>query len=148
MIDPLLALQTAIETVLRADAGVETAFGDHTVRLYDRVPEARGVNIFPYITLGENDQAVDDSDGCNDTAECYVQVDVWSRGVGKTEVKTIGQAVLEALDGADAITAINAEMDDFRIITCRVDRLRYGREPDMLTERCNLVLRYGVAPVT
>lgn len=91
MRDATLPLCDAIVTALRANSGV-TALA--STRTYDRA--AQSVT-YPFVSLGPT-QALPfgraDHNGC----DVYLQIDIWSRGIGTVEAKRIQAAVIAALD--------------------------------------------------
>lgn len=96
-----LAVQGAIVTALKADAGV-LAYVRETngkVRVYDDVPPDA---TFPYISIGPSQSNRQDAD-CFRGSEVFIQVDVWSRERGYTECKRLGDAVETALNDLDTV---------------------------------------------
>lgn len=130
MIDAQLPLQAAAVAALKTHPEVAAIIAG---RVYDRAPSSPGTS---YITLGAA-QSVDDSDGCHSLVTCYLDIDCWSQAVGFPEVKRLGAAAAKALT-AD-LTVVG-----FRIIIRRVEQILYRREPDGLTSRAILRLRYDL----
>ena len=122
MATPELELQGAIVARLKADPAVAALVNG---RIYDAVP---GGAVFPYVTIGPTD-SVDDSADCITGFLMAQQIDCWSRGVGKPEVKKIVDAVRAALHGREAQMplATNA-MPFFQHSTTRI-----VTDPDGLT---------------
>lgn len=87
---PALELQKVIYARLTADAAVSALVGD---RVYDRVPENAE---FPYVAFGNFDIIRDDAQ-CVTGYEIYVDIDVWSRSVGKPEAHEVTYAVTRSL---------------------------------------------------
>lgn len=131
-----VALQKAIYSALRADAAVSAQIAG---RVYDSVPaEEKRVAAtgaaFPYISFGSYDFVPDDAD-CISAGEHTLQIDVWSRAVGRVQAKQITDAVLRVLDGNDA------DMGDYGLVEMRVDVARVIGDPDGLTT-------HGIVTVT
>lgn len=87
---PSFELQKAIFARLVSDPAVTTLIGN---RVYDRVPENA---VFPYVTFGNFDIIRDDAQ-CVTGYEIHVDIDVWSRSVGKPEAHEVTYAVTKAL---------------------------------------------------
>ncbi|MFZ0267765.1 DUF3168 domain-containing protein [Caulobacter sp.] len=100
MIDPSLPLQSAIVAALKASAAVTALVDD---RIWDDVPDRPQ---FPYISLGPDDP-MDDHDTCIGGADTTMQVNVWSRAVGRVEAKQVVAAVIAALDAPLIVTGHN-----------------------------------------
>lgn len=115
--DPSLPLQAAIVAALKASGSPAGA------RVYDAVPSSV---VFPYISLG-NVQLVAEQVECLQGAEVYITVDAWSRAVGKTELKTIGHAIIAALDDADLVAT------GLTVNSCLLNDVNYIDDPDGLT---------------
>ena len=94
MSDPAEALQRAIVTLLKADAGVAALVGP---RVFDFVPQDAA---FPYIAFGPS-QTIDDGAACIDAQESYLQLDAWSRAPGQVEAKRLAAAIRGALREAE-----------------------------------------------
>lgn len=130
MIDAQLPLQAAVVAALKASAALTGLIGQ---RIYDRVPAEPGT---AYITLGAS-QSIDDSSACHALVECYLDLDCWSEAVGYVEVKRIGAAAVAAVDVALPVSG-------FAVIQHRVLSVSYQREPDNLTSRARIRLRYDL----
>jgi hypothetical protein len=126
MSDPSYDLQVALVAALRA--ALASVVGD---RIYDRVPPAAA---FPYVSLGPN-QVLPDKAGCIDGVEVSVQIDAWSREVDFGEVKTIGKAIIAALD--DQPLAV----DGFNVTVFELAGAQYLRDPDGLTRHAAITFR-------
>lgn len=132
MSDPSLDLQKAIVAALRADAGVEALVVD---RIYDRVPPTVQ---FPYVSIGAESALEDDPGGDEDCGVGYevtIGLDVWSRAVGKPEMKRIAGAVRAALHLQDL------ELDNHRLVLLEHVATRYLTDPDGLTSHGALDFR-------
>lgn len=129
MSDPSLALQSSIITALKAASAVTTLV---SVRIFDDVPTAPG---FPYIAYGEGQTVGDDTDGCGDGSEIFVDINVWSRTIGFTECKRIADAVRTALKTAPSISGATVSVVEYR-------GTRYLRDPDGLTKHAIVEFRY------
>jgi hypothetical protein len=123
-----VALQKLIFDTLRAEAAVSAFVG---LRVYDRVPAEPS---FPYLSFGAYDFVSDDSD-CIDAGEHILQVDVWSRAVGRVQAKQITDSVRRALHGLDA------DMGPYGLVEMRVDFAQVIGDPDGLTS-------HGIVTVT
>lgn len=136
MSDPAIALQKAVNDVLKASTALATAMGG-TIRAYDRVPASYAL---PYLTFGD-DEINDDGNSCdNDFSEAFVTVHVWSEKVGKVEAKNIGGAVRGALATEISITG-------FRAVVGHFQSGRYFTESDGLITHGVLTFRYLIEPV-
>lgn len=80
------ALQRAIFQRLTTD---NVASG----RVFDQVKQDEPK---PYVTIG-NEQTVDDSDTCRETLEVFADIHVWADRLGRTEAKSIGEAVRRSI---------------------------------------------------
>lgn len=137
MSEPSLALQGAISTLLKANAGVAAIVG---TRVYDAVP-TNPVATFPYLTIGD-DQVLPDIAQDYDGADVVMTIHGWSRGAGFPEVKGLGKAVNAALtDAALTITG-------FRIVEIIPEQIQYLRDPDGLTRHGVFVFRARTEPST
>ncbi|PRD42178.1 DUF3168 domain-containing protein [Phyllobacterium phragmitis] len=87
---PSLELQEAIYARLLSDATVSVLIAD---RVYDRVPENAE---FPYVAFGNFDIIRDDAQ-CISGYEIHVDLDVWSRAVGKPEAHNVTYAITKSL---------------------------------------------------
>lgn len=83
-------LQRYLYAKLRTVPEVLTLAGG---RVYDRVPDN---TTFPYVSFGPSD-IVDDGAECIEAETHTIQLDVWSRAVGKGECKNITDGVKKAL---------------------------------------------------
>jgi len=134
---PAEPLQHAIYAALMSSADVRAVFGSVPPRIFDTVPS----DVFPRITLGD-DQILDDSH-CEAAFEANCTVHVWSRSSkrGKTEAKDIGDAVIAALSSQLAIAGFvhvfDASDPDFQ-------SAQYFYEPDGLTAHGVLVFRFMI----
>ncbi|MDO1559824.1 DUF3168 domain-containing protein [Brevundimonas sp. 2R-24] len=129
MSEPAYALQKAVVVALKG-AGVCAG------RVYDRVPTPV---TFPFVQIG-NDSFSEAYDLGADFTECDVTVHVYSRAVGKPELKTITSAVRAALDQA-------LSLDSFAMAEARFTGSRYFTDPDGLTEHAVLTFEYLVQPL-
>lgn len=94
-----LELQDAVLAALKADPGVMTLVDD----IYDEVPDSQwSGDRLAYISFGPHD-VVDTGSECIRAGEHSLQLDCWTRGVGKVQAKRIVDAVARALDGRDDI---------------------------------------------
>ncbi len=140
MIDAQVPLQAAIVAAVKADPGLGELIGD---RIYDSVPKNTAGQVsatFPYVSFGPM-QSVPSDDECHDGVEVFVQIDAWSRKVGTVEVRQVVAGLTRLLDTALTVSG-------FEIVTFDVQSARTGREPDGLTSRGIVQLRYELAPNT
>lgn len=135
MSDPALALQKALRDVLRGatDAGNN---------VFDR---AAASNPFPRVTLG-NGQSIpinEEADpSCEyDPTESFLQIDVWSRDVGKPEVKTIASQVRGLLH-EETLSLTGHRMETPMVLSTII----YSTEPDGLTERARMTMQVRTVP--
>ena len=132
MTDYATAMQQAIYNRLEADATLNSLFGG-SPRVYDRVSKDAA---FPYIRIGEDRLTIDDF-GCNYWVKMSCMVHVFSRGVGKIELKNIAGAVRNALNAEIPITGYTIK--HFEFIS-----MNYLTDPDGLTEHAALTIHYGI----
>lgn len=137
MTDPSAAIQKAVFAALRDDPDLQAWFAAparekpaEAPRIFDRVPvdgQRRMVGPFPYLVLGgDDDQVLDDSDGCHDSAETFVTIHGWSRAVGATEAREMMAHVVRILDAEIPITG-------HAVISHRVEAVRGAPGQDGLT---------------
>lgn len=98
-----------------------TALADR--RVYDRVPEKP---IFPYISFGASD-VVDDGAECVEAETHTIQLDVWSRSVGKVECKNIVDGIKKVLNND------TPELSDNAVVEITVPFTKIVADPDGLT---------------
>jgi uncharacterized protein DUF3168 len=140
MIDPSLPLQGALITTLKADVGVKAIFGS-PARVYDRVPTTNGVvpaALFPFASLGPV-QVINDGNACGDQAEVYAVLDVWSQAIGYPEVRQCVAAIC-------AVLTTTLTVPGFRVVIQDIEDINYRREPDGLTSRAIIGLRFNLVP--
>jgi hypothetical protein len=128
------ALQKLLYDALRTDAGVSAMVDG---RVYDHIPADEQGSVtaaYPHIGFGAYDFVPDDSD-CIFSGEHTIQIDIWSRAVGKVEAKTITDAVRRLLRDYEA------DMGDFGLVEMRVDLAQVIGDPDGLTS-------HGILQVT
>lgn len=139
MIDAQLPLQAAIVAAVKADAALNALI---VGRVYDRVPTntttGQVTATFPYVSIGSM-QSVDASDDCHDGVEIFADVNGWSRDVGSVEAKQIGARLCAVLDAALPVSGFEAVVHELQSVNT-------GREPDGLTTRALVRLRYVLAP--
>lgn len=128
MSDPSYALQVALVAALKAAGVLPVVVGG---RVYDSVPPGA---TFPYVTLGDC-QVLPDKAECVDGVEVSVQVDAWSRAVGYGEAKTIGAAIVAALDDRPLT------VDGFNVTVFELESARYLRDPDGLSRHGVITFR-------
>lgn len=74
MSDPSLALQDALEAVLRGDGDLAQAMGGHVAVFTLTAPNGTPK---PYLVIGD-DQIVPDDNSCADSDDAYTRVHVWT----------------------------------------------------------------------
>lgn len=127
-----LEVQGKIVSTLKAAAALTALVTD----VYDSVPENPwGANL-GYISLGPEDNNVDDAD-CINGWEMFHQIDVWSRKPGRVHAKQICAAVKAALHHADLALTDNALVS----IECVFERIL--KDPDQQTTHG--VLQFRIA---
>lgn len=135
MADPALALQGAINNLLRA--AVTGVAG----RVYDRVPPKA---VMPYVEFGEF-QSVDDGAQCHAGYEVFVPLHVWSRpgdgsDPGQATGKTVASDVHSALDQAELPLG-----EAWQFLEIAWQDTRYLKDPDGVTSHAVLTFRALVA---
>ena len=131
------ALQQAIFATLCASGDVKDAVGDPP-RVFDAVP--RGT-LFPYIVIGDDVE----SDGSTATEKGSLHaltIHVWSRAQGRRETRLAGQAVIDALDGAEL------PIDGQTLIDLRFLSAESSRESDGETVHARLRFRAVLEPTS
>jgi hypothetical protein len=123
-----VALQKLVFDALRADAGLNGMIGG---RVYDRVLDAP---TFPYVSFGAYDFVSDDAD-CITAGDHTLQVDIWSRAVGKVEAKQITDRARRILHGHEG------DLGEYGLVDMRVDLAQVIGDPDGLTS-------HGILQVT
>ncbi|MBI1405707.1 MAG: DUF3168 domain-containing protein [Caulobacter sp.] len=126
----------ASAALLAVQGAIVTAVGS-SMRLYDRVPENP---TFPYASFGPM-EGLDDSDGCRDGAEVFIQIDVWSRAVGRVEALTLAAQLADLLD-------TDLTVPGHEVITHEMDGLNCQSGRDGLTTQAILRLRYALEPTS
>lgn len=121
--DPSLDIQGAIVAAVKT-ATSSTVSG----RVYDSVPTSP---TFPYVTLGNGDVTPELGEQTN-AADITMQIDVWSRGVGFGEAKTIAKSIISALHDADLTVPNNKN------VSILFQTANYLRDPDGLTRHAAL----------
>ncbi|MCH4542926.1 DUF3168 domain-containing protein [Ochrobactrum sp. A-1] len=120
-------LQRYLYAKLRTIPEVVTLAGS---RVYDRVPE----NVqFPYVSFGPSD-IVDDGAECIEAETHTIQLDVWSRAVGKGECKNLVDGIKKGLQRDAPVLSENA------IVEMIVPFTQVVSDPDGLTS-------HGIVPV-
>jgi Protein of unknown function (DUF3168) len=114
---PMEELQRLIYAALNADTAFQ-GLNAGGIKGYDRVPEKP---VFPYWSFGPKHGLPDDSD-CIEGQELFLQLDFWSRDVGKIVAGRMVDAARRALSHGDlglsvsGLTELRAEqwfvMDD------------------------------------
>lgn len=113
-----LALQRAVFSALSKDAALVALLG--SAKIYDDVPQRTD---FPYVSFGQSTER-DWSTATEDGAEHLVTLHVWSRAVGRKEVRTILEAVRAVLH--DAVLTLTGH----RLVNLRHEFSDTRRDPD------------------
>lgn len=124
MLDPAFAFQTAIYTTLTTSPDVFAAFGSSPVLVYDRVPMNPP---FPFIQMSDAQVLPGVQFQFQGTSEIYSTIHVYSRAVGKLDIKLIAGAVRTALEK-------NLDVTGFIACTYEYMSTRYLTDPDGLTQ--------------
>ena len=140
MSDPTVELQAAIYTALNADADLMALVGG----VYDRVQRSADGSAAPsvwgaqngYISFGPEFVVYEDAE-CLDLREVNMQIDVWSRQVGRVHCKRI---VAEARRVLLAVP----ELTENALVLAEAPLTRITQDPDGLTTRGLIQLRYEV----
>lgn len=152
MTDPSAALQRAIFDALRSDARLIAWFASSAratpataPRVYDRVPAdpttGRCSAAFPFLHIAAgDDQVLDDSAQCEDSAECFSPVHIWSRAVGSIEAKELAAHVIRILDAEIPITGHS-------VISHRISDARGVDSGDALTTHRVVTPAYVTSPL-
>ncbi len=114
---PILAVQTAVYTVLSGDSTLTSTLG---AGVYDEVPETAKL---PYVVVGE---AYETADNAHDrkARRTTITVHVWSEQEGFTEPVTIANRVVTLLDH----TAL--AVSGWTHVVTRYDFMQTLRDPD------------------
>jgi hypothetical protein len=133
--DPLGAIQAAQFAALSVPGAISAVHG--VSGIFDRVPDAAA---FPYVVIG-NDHLIDASAETYAGGEVLSFVHVWSRAVGKLEVKAIA---------ADVKAAICANLDcsahSVRVVTWLFHDTRIVNGDDGVTKQAIVSVTYQVEP--
>lgn len=152
MTDPSADVQRAIFEALRGDAQLIAWFAAsarekpaQAPRVFDRIPAdpntGRWSVTFPFLHIGAgDDQVIDDSVQCEDSAECFAPVHIWSRAVGSIEAKELAAHVVRILD---------AEIDiaGHRVVSHRISEARGVSSGDALTTHRVVTPAYVTTPL-
>lgn len=138
IVDPSAPLQKAQFAALTTDARMVAFFAPATPRVYDR-PPPKADRVYPYVTIGADDQVLDDSAEGLDGVEVYTRTHVWSDAVGVVEAKRLTAIVNAVLDAPLAVEGHVVVVHDFEsiqpgasadpLISHRVVEHRYLTEP-------------------
>lgn len=128
MASPVLELTAAIVARLKGWAGLSGLVG---TRVYDTVSASA---VFPYVSLGPIDELSDDAE-CIPGSEIFLQIDAWSRAVGRPEVLRVAEEVKAALHEYAASLATNA------LVSLEWQRIRALRDPDGVTHHAVIEFR-------
>jgi len=127
--------RTAVDSVLRADAGVIAAFAPAAVRLYPMSPPTNPV--FPYILY--RIEVIGDDTECADGAEVTVVLETYARestcAASVAKAEGVSHAARKALTRRLELT--DHQIDDW---TFQYDR-QIG-DPDNLTEHRSMAVSY------
>lgn len=117
MSDPSLPMQGAYVARLKSEV---TEIGG---RVYDSIPTSA---TFPYYNIGDI-QTISDGADCLDATEVFVTLHVWSRAVGKVEIRRLTAAARSALHGWLPVLA------GFRVVEHEHRDTRTLDDPDGIT---------------
>jgi hypothetical protein len=138
--DATLPLQIAIMVRCAADDGVKELIGDRAgpsgIRFYDAVPADAAK---PYVSFGPDQLLTEPADEYQG-ADIVLQLDAWSAGPGRVEVKKLIAALWAALDDAPIVIA------GHRLIALDVEQTRILPEPDGTAWHGVLILRARTEP--
>lgn len=132
MTSPSLEVQILIVQTLKANATVMALING----VYDSIPADPWGSKLGYVSLGPEDNNVDDAD-CISGWEMFHQIDVWSRKPGRVHAKQICAAVKAALHQADLSLTDNA------LVVIELVFERILKDPDGLTTHG--VLQFRIA---
>jgi hypothetical protein len=132
---PSIELQGAIHDALKGDAALMAMING----VYDRVPEDPWGTIRGYITFGPEFTVYEDDD-CIRIEEINLQLDVWSRQVGRVHCKQIVDRVRQVLLALPEFT-------DHALVLAEAPLSRVSPDPDGLTMHGIINLRFVVEVV-
>lgn len=132
MIDAQAPLQAAVVAAVR-EGGLPLL--GTPARIYDKAPANPAS---PYVTFGPM-QSLDDSDDCHDGVEIFVELNAWSTKPGFQEVQQVAAYLARVLDQPLMVQG-------FEAVIHQIDGTNTTRDPDGLTNRARLTLRYVLAP--
>ena len=128
---PSLELQQAIVGALKADASLMAMVSG----VYDRVPKEPWGESNGYISLGPEDTLTADG-GCVALDDVSVQIDIWSRRVGRVHCKEIVAMVRRIMAGIETTeNPVVSRSDPFQQIM---------RDPDGLTTHGIMRYEFGM----
>ena len=104
-----------------------------TIPVYDRVPPDTAM---PYITLS-SENAFDWSSKYNLGVRPTLDVHIWSKYSGFSEVKGLGNQVVNAL-----ATSTMTMADNWNVVSCELSRSNYLLDPDGYTEHGVLTFEF------
>ena len=137
MTSPSLEVQGLLVSRLKNTGAVSSLING----VYDRVPADPWGTKQAYISFGAEDMTPDDAD-CVEGEEITIQIDVWSRKVGRVACKEIMSAVKAALHlRDDLILAENI------LVECRLELSRILQDPDGLTTHGVMQFSFSVETV-
>lgn len=132
-VDAVLPLQKAVKVALANAAAVAAI----TPRFFD--PPLKDAQK-PYFSPGPiqllTENAQDYAGG-----DVSFQLDAWSSDATAVEIKRLGRAAHDALNGAELTLE-----DDQRLVNLTVDQTRYLRAPDGVTWHMAMILRARTEP--
>jgi hypothetical protein len=139
--DASLTLQVAIYQRLVADAAVMAIVGP---RVFDEVPTGAAK---PYVSFGPEQVLISrgqDTDG----SDIAVQLDAWSSGPGRIEVKQLAIAIRAALDRAPLdLAGLDAKWGAAqRLVNLEIEQTRYLREQEGRVWHAALIFRAITEP--
>lgn len=132
---PAVELQGAIHAALTGDAGLMALING----VYDRVPGEPWGSVMGYISFGPEFTVYEDAE-CLRVEEINVQLDVWSRQVGRVHCKQV-------VDRARQVLLALPELTEHALVLADAPLSRVTPDPDGLTMHGIINLRFEVEAV-
>lgn len=129
---PAEELQQAIVAALKGDATVSSLVND----VYDRVPSDPFGEAGGYLSFGPEFTVYEDI-GCTEIQEVNLQIDAWSRQVGRVHCRRI-------VEEARRVLLALPELTENALILAETPLSRITKDPDGLTTHGIINLRYEV----
>lgn len=132
---PSIELQGAIHAALKGDASLMALVNG----VYDRVPKDPWGAVMGYISFGPEFTVYEDDD-CLSIEEINLQIDVWSRQVGRVHCKQI-------VDRVRLVLLTLPELTEHALVLADAPLSRVSPDPDGLTMHGIINLRFVVEVV-